>query len=147
MWNRTTTKLCSLYPLNNFPQGGGGDTSSQHMCLFLWKFRGNACQIFFSLCICAGCCLPQVWICQKYLCTRFCTLCSHQILICYEIKRPTKMQNRIVMNDIYLCDCKNNDKYSYILLLYSTVERGSMCSVAVLTTKCPATLLLSSFLS
>lgn len=134
MWNRTTANLCSLYPQNNFAQREEGNRTSQRMCmfslLFLWKFRKTAWQIFFPLRMCAGCCIPEVCMCWNHLCTCFCTPCLHRILGCYEIKRTIKMQHRIVLNDGYLRNCKNSNIYSHILLLCSTVERGSMCSVA-----------------
>lgn len=151
MWNRTTTKPCSLYPQSNFPQRGGGNHAWQCMCMFslllLWTFRKTACQIFFPPRVCADCCIPEVCTCRNHLCTHFCTLSLHSILGCYEIKRTTKMQSRIFLNDGYLCDCKNSDIYSYILLPCSAVERGPMSSVAIssscslLTThnaECPA---------
>lgn len=68
-------------------------------------------------------------MCQNNWCTCFCTPCSYCILGWYEIKR-IKMKNRILMNDGYLCNCENRCICSYILLLCSMVESGSMCSVA-----------------
>lgn len=133
-WNRTTAKLCSLYPQNNFPQREGGNHTSQHICtfsaLFLWKFRRTACQVFFPLRTCAGCCIPEVRICQNHLCTHFCTPCLHRILGCYDIKRTIKMQNRIVMSNGYLCDCKIAI-YIHMYCCYVVRQRGSMCSVAL----------------
>ena len=157
MWNTTTTELCNLYPQNNLPQRERGNHSSQRMCLlFLWKLRRTAWHIFFPLSICAGCCIKEVPMYRNHLCTCFCTHCSHCILVCYEIKRTIKMQNGIVLNNGYLCDCKNSNIYSYILLLCSTADRCSMRSIEIFwscslltshNSECPAAPLTSSFLS